>query len=289
LSGDYNEILNIETGVLFDIGFSLQTNSIAQKDALYLADGPWGLDYLNEYAIVDEFKIEVGDRDYKEGVYDIDRNASALGEVKGNINLFRHLLPGDQTLNIIDYGFVNFEIVNNQAVEIVIMQADDRAWENRLRYTIAANSEEKIYTIPFNEFRDVDGVAIEITNIKTIVFSIIGDYTNYIPFNIKVNNLSFKTQTVLAADTFLAGKELKLINYPNPFTENTTIKLPVSSKFIQLKVFDLLGRIVDTKRLNTDNSMYEVLYNTPSFKNGIYKYILKDDNKKLYSGTFIVN
>jgi hypothetical protein len=289
LSGDYNEILNIETGVLFDIGFSLQTNSIAQKDALYLADGPWGLDYLNEYAIVDEFKIEVGERDYKDGVYDIDRNASASGEVKGNVNLFRHLLPGDQTLNVTDYNFVNFEITNNQAVEIVIMQADDRAWENRLRYTIAANSQEKTYTISFNEFKDFDGFATEINNIKTIVFSIIGDYTNYIPFNIKVNNLSFKTQTVLAAETFLARKELKLINYPNPFTENTTIKLPVSSKFVQLKVFDLLGRLVDNKILNTKNFMNEVQYNSPSFKNGIYKYILKDDHKKLYSGTFIVN
>ena len=35
----------------------MQKNSSAQKDALYLADGPWGLDYLDEYATVNLFDI----------------------------------------------------------------------------------------------------------------------------------------------------------------------------------------------------------------------------------------
>jgi hypothetical protein len=289
LTGNYNEVLYIETGVLFDIGFSLQTNATAQKDALYLADGPWGLDYLNEYAIVDEFKIEVGERNYSEDVYEVDRNASASGEVKGNINLFRHLLPGDQTLDVTDYSLMNFSVRNNQSIEIVIMQEDNRMWENRLRYTIPANSDEKAYNIAFTDFKDAEGVLVEITNIKTIVFSVIGDYVNYIPFNITVNDLSFISQSTLATNNITEVKENKLINYPNPFTNSTTIRLATNSEFIQIKVFDILGRLVDHKKLNTANSKNEAKYNVPNLKTGIYKYLLKDDNNSSHSGTFIVN
>jgi hypothetical protein len=289
LTGNYSEVLYIETGVLFDIGFSLQTNATAQKDALYLADGPWGLDYLNEYAIVDEFKIQVGARSYSEDVYEVDRNASASGEVKGNINLFRHLLPGDQTLDVTDYSLMNFSIQNNQSIEIVIMQEDNRIWENRLRYTIPANSDEKAYNIAFTDFKDAEGILVEITNIKTIVFSVIGDYVNYMPFNITVNDVSFISQSSLATNNIAEVKENKLINYPNPFKNSTTIRLASNSEFIQIKVFDILGRLVDHKKLNTANSKNEAKYNVPNFKTGIYKYLLKDDTNNMYSGTFIVN
>jgi hypothetical protein len=289
LTGNYNEVLYIETGVLFDIGFSLQTNATAQKDALYLADGPWGLDYLNEYAIVDEFKIQVRARSYSEDVYEVDRNASASGEVKGNINLFRHLLPGDQTLDVTDYSLMNFSIRNNQSIEIVIMQEDNRIWENRLRYTIPANSDEKAYNIAFTDFKDAEGVLVEITNIKTIVFSVIGDYVNYMPFNITVNDVSFISQSSLATNNIAEVKENKLINYPNPFKNSTTIRLASNSEFIRIKVFDILGRLVDHKKLNTANSKNEAKYNVPNFKTGIYKYLVKDDTNNMYSGTFIVN
>tara|TARA_B110000902_G_scaffold102440_1_gene121130 strand:- start:572 stop:3952 length:3381 start_codon:yes stop_codon:yes gene_type:complete len=289
LTGNYNEVLYIETGVLFDIGFSLQTNATAQKDALYLADGPWGLDYLNDYAIVDEFKIQVGERNYSEDVYEVDRNASATGEVKGNINLFRHLLPGDQTLDVTDYSLMNFSVRNNQSIEIVVMQEDNRMWENRLRYTIPANSDEKAYNIAFTDFKDAEGVLVEITNIKTIVFSVIGDYVNYIPFNITVNDLSLISQSTLGTNNIAQVKENKLINYPNPFTNSTTIRLATNSEFIQIKVFDILGRLVDHKKLNTANSKNEAKYNVPNLKSGIYKYLLKDDNNSSHSGTFIVN
>ena len=289
LTGNYNETLYIDTGVLFDIGFSLQTDNTAQKDALYLADGPWGLDYLEEYATVEEFTIEVGERSYLEDVYEVDRNASASGQVKGNINLFRHLLPGDQTLDVTDYSLMNFSVQSNQSIEIVVMQEDNRIWENRLRYTIPANSDEKAYNIAFTDFKDAEGVLVEITNIKTIVFSVIGDYVNYIPFNITVNDVSFSSQSTLSLNNIVEVKENKLINYPNPFTNSTTIRLATNSEFIQIKVFDILGRLVDHKKLNTANSEDEAQYNAPNLKSGIYKYLLKDDNNNSHSGTFIVN
>ncbi|ARV14408.1 T9SS type A sorting domain-containing protein [Polaribacter sp. SA4-12] len=290
LSGDYYDTLSIETGVLFDIGFSIQVDNSNQKDVLYIAEGPWGLDYLNTYATVNSFDIDTAERRYLDDVYEVDRNAIASGEVKGNINLFRHLLPELKALNVEEYNFINFKIINNEPIEIVIMQDEDRAWENRIRYTVLANSDEKEYNISFNDFTDAAGNSVEISNIKTVVFSIIGDYTNYKPFNINLKQLSFRTNTVLAVDKLNSIGNSKLMNYPNPFTSSTTIQLPTTSEYVQIQVYDLIGRVVDAKRINTkSSSSKKVEYNAPQLKNGVYKYRLIDDKNNQHSGTFIVN
>ena len=75
-------------------------------DGLYLADGPWGTDYLEDYASVTRLNISNEDINDEEGAHEINRNIEVQGEVKGNINVFRHVLPGDQTLNVRDYNFI---------------------------------------------------------------------------------------------------------------------------------------------------------------------------------------
>lgn len=290
LTGNYTEVLSIQTDVLFDIGFSLETASSPQKDALYLADGPWGLDYLNEFATVNNFNVFTSDRTYEDAVYEVDRNIAVTGEVKGNINVFRHLLPGDQTLNVTDYSFINFEIANNEPVEIIIMQEDDRSWENRLRYTIPTNSTKKELSLALANFKDANGESVEITNIKTLVFSIIGDYTNYKPFHISIDNVAFSaSNTVLSTENYNVFGAEKVTNYPNPFSGSTTIVLPNTAEFVQIKVVDLLGRTVDFKTLQTSSANKKVEYKAPNVNPGMYKYILKDDKNTIYKGTFLLN
>ena len=289
LTGKYNEVLYIETGVLFDIGFSLQTSTTSQKDALYLADGPWGIDYLNAYASVDEFKIEVGEINYSEDVHAIDRNASVSGEVKGNINLFRHLLPGDQTLKMTAYNFINFLISNNEPVELIIMQEEDREWENRIRYVIPKNNAAQSFSIPFTDFTDSAGNPVEITNIKTVVFSIIGDYMSNISFEMSVNKLSFSSQDILSVQEANIKKNSRLINYPNPFKDHTIIRLTAPSSHVFIQVFDVLGRTVDFQKISTDTDSKSIYYSIPNCTPGIYKYRLKDASNQIAVGTFLVH
>jgi hypothetical protein len=288
LSGEYSEILTIETGVLFDIGFSLKTNSSEQKDALYLADGPWGVDYLDEFATITKFDVNTASKEYSDDFYEVNRNAEVAGEVKGAVNLFRHILPGDQSLDVTEFESVNFMVKNTEGLEIIIMQNEDREWENRIRYTIPLNLEEKEYTISFADFVDGKGESVEITDIKTIVFSVIGDYANFKSFSFSVNALSFSAKGVLSTEKFVNQENTEILNYPNPFTSSTTIVLPNTSESIQIQVFDLLGRVVDAQRINTSSISNKVSYNAPKLNRGIYKYRLLDDNNKMYSGSFMI-
>lgn len=268
---------------------TIVTSLNAQKNNKNNVHGSWGLDYLKDYVQINNFDIKNSNKKVLKDTYKIDRNATASGEVKGNINLFRHILKGNNTLDVKAYRFLNFEIKNNEPVEIVIMQDDNRKWKNRLRYTIPVNLEKKSFHISFSNFKDIAGNSVTITNIKTIVFSIIGDYKNYKTFNFSVNAVSLCKNIALNTDNFSIVKTTKLINYPNPFRGTTTIKLSSGSEFIQIKVFNLLGKLVDSKKINTDNSMNTVKYNASNLKNGIYKYHLKDDKNKLSLGTFILH
>ena len=290
LSGNYNQILTIETKILFDIGFSLKVKDSMVKDVLYIAEGTWGLDYLDAYATVNDFNIDSAEIKYLDDVYEVDRNAKASGEVKGNINLFRHLLPNDKIVNVEGYNFINFKITNNEPVEIVIMPEKDSSWENRIRYTILPNLEEKEYTIPFNDFLDAQGNSVEINTIKTVVFSIIGDYTNYKPFAININELSFREKETSSTNNFTFSEKRSLINYPNPFTSSTTIQLLINSKNVYIRVYDLMGRLVDVQKIVANSYSKKVRYNAPQLKKGIYKYRLIDDDEDYqYSGTFVVD
>jgi hypothetical protein len=210
------------------------------------------------------------------------------GEVKGNVNLFRHILPGNQSLSVNEFESLSFNALNTEGLEIIIMQDEDRAWGNRLRYTIPANLEEKAYTIPFADFMDANGQSVEISNIKTIVFSVIGDYANFKSFSFSVNTLFFSAKGALLVEQFNNKENQKIINYPNPFSNSTTIVLQDPSQFINIKVFDLLGRTVDTQKIKAINASDKVTYSAPRLNTGIYNYCLMNDHNKMYSGTFII-
>lgn len=286
LSGQLYETITIETGSLFDIGLSLATSENSQKDALYLADGPWGLDYLADYATVDSFSVDNSPINYADDLYEVERQPSVNGLVKGNINLFRHLLPGDQTLSVSGFNSIQFNIVNSEAVEIILMPANLTDWNNRLRYTIPANDTATFYNISFDDFVNASGNSESISNIKTVVFSVIGDYTNYKSYSMAIDSLAFKNNVSLEVNKVEVAERQTLKNYPNPFKTNTSIKLNTFSSYIDIQVVDMLGRMVDMQHIKTSGDM--VAYSAPNVAPGIYKYILKDDLGKFYGGTFVI-
>jgi hypothetical protein len=286
LSGNWEEEIHLTSGVLFDLGLSLRTEKSQQKDALYLADGPWGTDFLDDQATLETFNVTDEATVYTDNTYEIERAPKISGQVKGNINLFRHLLPGDQTLDVTSYQTLEFFSDNNHAVEIILVPENFGDWSTRLRYTIPANNIATFYSIPFSDFKDHEGKSIIFTNIKTIVFSIIHDYKTYLPFNLSLKNVAFNKTVVLAVEENNINPSL-VLNYPNPFTNRTTIQLATDTKSIQIQVIDLLGRVVDHQKIEV-NTQKKAIYNAPKLTSGIYKYLFTDNQKRIFKGTFLI-
>ncbi|WP_237275408.1 DUF4114 domain-containing protein [Tenacibaculum ovolyticum] len=288
LDGTWNETVVIETGQLFDIGLSLSTNTSKQQDALYLADGPWGIDYLEENVSVNSFSIENNDKDNGEDIYQIEREPTVSGEVKGTINLFRHVLGGDQTLDVSDYESIQFKIQNTKQVEVILVQDGITDWDNRLRITIPANDNEKLYTISFNDFLDKNGSPGEITDIKTIVFSLQGDYATYVPFTIAVNDVAFG----LKANQFdedLVEKN-KILAIPNPINSSGNIYFTADqNEEVKLNIYNYLGQLVYKTNYSTEIGSNLIPVSRENLTSGMYICKIISNNKKYDSLKLLIN
>ena len=287
LSGEWSQEIKIETGSLFDIGFTLSNAINEQKDGLYLADGPWGIDYLEDYVDLDFFEVQPMNLEHAKGVFEVERQAELAGNVKGNINLFRHLKSGNQTLDVKDYNAIKFEINNSMPVEVIIMPENAPEWDKRLRFIIPENVDLTTYEIPFNKFKDAEGNSIQVSDIKTIVFSIVGDYTYYQPFSMFVSHVQFKQAEETELEDDLNTGEL-IANYPNPFKTSTMIHLPKPSKNISIIVTDVLGRVVDHQILSNDINQSTFKYEAKQLTNGVYYYSVTDEKTNQWKGSFII-
>jgi hypothetical protein len=70
-------------------------------------------------------------------------------------------------------------------------------------------------------------------------------------------------------------------NYPNPFNPTTTIQFTVNSdRLVTLKVFDVLGREIQTLvNEKLEQGKYEVRWDGKSYSSGIFFYSIKSDEK----------
>ncbi|WP_422107104.1 DUF4114 domain-containing protein [Winogradskyella sp.] len=270
LSGDWNESITIATGSLFDVGFSLQVAGFGQQDALYLADGPWGVDYNAHYAEIHSFNVAIEPISYDDELYEVERQPTVSGMVTGNVNLFRHVLPGDQTLDVTNFEAIQFYMTSDTPIEVVLMPEHLEDWNNRLRYTIPANIETTFYSISFDEFVNANGQSGTIADVKTIVFSVIGDYANSIPFNLGVSEVAFSTNQSLGIHTF-GVEDPTLGAYPNPMRSQTTLTFRMAqNETVQFVVYDQLGKQVYHKSYDAVAGKNSMTFNKGHLSTGLY-------------------
>ncbi|GAA3510238.1 hypothetical protein GCM10022393_24320 [Aquimarina addita] len=289
LSGDYYEEVIIETDHLFDIGFSLVGEYSPRLDALYLADGPWGIDYKEQGAAVSNFEVLEHVQNKTEEQYTIERSVAVSGEITETLNIFRNLLAGDLTLNVSEYDMLQFEMNTDQEVEVIVVTKDLTDWNNRLRHIIPANNENKVYTIALSDFTNGKSMQNTIVDVRSIVFSIQGDYSSPKPFNINISNLAFTNTAALNIDEYEGITESDIIkNYPNPFSTVTTIYLPnTNNTEVQLTVTDMLGRIIRNENKKVDLTTNTIEFSANGLKQGMYKYIINDSNNN-HQGSFMI-
>ncbi|WP_103071575.1 DUF6923 family protein [Aquimarina sediminis] len=310
LSGAYTQKITIDTGYLFDIGFSIAGENSSQLDALYLADGPWGIDYNEQGVVVKNFEVTEHSKTISEDKYIVERNAMVEGNAKETINLFRNILAGELTLDVSEYNAIQFEMFNDKDIEVILVTEDLTDWNDRLRYKIDMSNQKKTYTLSFSDFVDGNGEKVAVKKVRSIVFSILGNYQSFSPFFLKVSDLAFtvasetnteidtESDTDTTPETTSEEEEIaevetneltvyaKLKNYPNPFTTTTTIQVPGVHDRLDMVVIDMLGRVVrqETVVLNNNLITFEAKNLTP----GIYRYSIQGDSKQQYKGSFLI-
>jgi photosystem II stability/assembly factor-like uncharacterized protein len=101
--------------------------------------------------------------------------------------------------------------------------------------------------------------------------------------------------SVITANKQISGEVPKQFylnqNYPNPFNPSTTIDYSISKlSFVQIKIYDILGRVVNTL-INRDLApgKYTVNFTGDKLSSGVYFYSLISDGNRIDTKKFILN
>jgi Domain of unknown function (DUF4114)/Secretion system C-terminal sorting domain len=283
----YEQDLVVDLGNIFDVGFSITGDKSMLNDALYMADGPWGLDYdANEVNNASLVIDNTANTNITSDQYEIERNSSASGDIRGIVNLFRNLLPGDLVFDATDYSSMDFTIQNNLPIEVVLV-TEGIVWENRLRFDIPANASPETINIAFDKFTNPLAQKYNNEKLKGIVFSVKGDNTSFQPFSVNVSKLLLNNKTLGLPN--IQNKLAKgMYNYPNPAKSSTTLVLPIKTESVSVKIIDITGRVVSKQEFKNIGSNNEVAISLNGCNKGVYMFMVTTkENSKFYS-KFIV-
>lgn len=289
LTGSYEQNVQLDLGGLFDIGLSIMGDKSKQLDALYLADGPWGLDYSPTESKITSFNIDnITNNDSTNNEYAIERNTVVKGEIYGTTNIFRNILPGELTFDAGSYSTVGFAIQNSLPVEVVLVTENTTDWNNRLRFQIPANASAADVNVLFESFTNPLGQKYAKEKIKGLVFSIQGNYQAFQTFEISVSKVAFKTVKTLSTPSFENAIATKMYNYPNPCTAATTLVLPTATETANVKIIDLTGRVVNEKNYDAIASNNEIAIGLQSTNKGVYLLMVTTRENEIFQTKLIV-
>jgi len=290
LSGSYEQNVELDLGGLFDIGLSIIGDKSKQIDALYLADGPWGLDYSKTETTVSTFAIDnISNSNLTNDQYAIERNANVSGTIYGTLNVFRNILPGELAFDASSYSALGFAIQNTLPVELVLVTENTTDWNNRLRFQIPANATVAQMNVLFENFTNPLGQKYNNEKIKGLVFSVQGNYQAFQPFAINVSQVTFQTSGTLSAPSFENVIVAKMYNYPNPCTLSTTLVLPRATESASVKIIDMSGRILTAKNYDTISSNNEITIALEHLSKGVYFFIVTNQENEQFQTKFIIN
>lgn len=289
LNGAYEQEVVLDLGGMFDIGCSIMGDTSKQFDALYLADGPWGLDYLNTETSISSFEIEKKSEDaVSEKVYAVERNAIVKGKVYGTVNLFRNILPGELVFDAKMYSALAFQIQNTKAVEVILVTENTTDWNNRLRVQLPVNTLYKSVIIPFENFTNPKGENYNGDKIKGVVFSVQGNYQDFQSFEVGVSQLSFQKDTAVVSAALVNVNVPNVYNYPNPCKESTTLVFPEQLQKATIEVRDVLGRVVKSLDYKENFSTNEVTVSLDNINSGIYFFVVTTAENKQFKTKFLL-
>ena len=286
LGENYITQVTIDTGYLFDIGFRIG-DGINTPDDLFLSDGPWGVDASQEGTDVVTYEISENEETYGDDTYAIERNLSLTATTNSYVAAYRALTARFQAVDVSMFNALQMTAKGTGNLEITFVKESIEIWEDQYKATIALTDNYQDFDISFENFTSPSGTPLLLNDLVTVVFTMVSHDGTMVTKEMDVNDIQFANSEVLSTDENIVVADA-LINYPNPFISQTTIRLPQASATVQITVVDMLGRIVDTQEITTNNGGLTAAYNAPNLQTGIYTYKIIDSASQQHSGKFVI-
>ena len=248
------QILSLPVDQVFDVGFTLANSATGGLDALYLADGPWGVDYERDGAQVTNFATETGLTNPADGVYPLERSAQMTGQVRSYASLFRSLRPGLLPQNLQAYGYLAFQASGTGQYEVIVTKKSIEASGEQFRHFFTLSGEGQDFAVPFGSLTNRLGEragAFTAEDVTSVVFNALGNGRSSQPFDLRVDNLTFQTQAYGNREEQRLSDHVRV--FPNPAHDRFTVSVSqqVPNETVTVSLLDLSGRSLQVVKTGT--------------------------------------
>lgn len=265
--------VQVETGYLFDIGFSMLNDKIGGNDILYFADGPWGVDFDRDGTVNRIFSAKAHDDFYLDADdYAVERGATAQGDVFDYFSVYKLMNVNLAPVDLVDYNQIEFNINASGASQIQIALAKNSVsnWSKQYRTTFTVDGTNQNVAIGFPYFTSVDGGAFDASDVTSITWSVIGNSQQAEEFEIDIEQVKFTKNFVASSNITEISKGMNV--YPNPSSGSASVMLELTdASHANIELFDVLGQRVDVLfNGNLSSGTQVVGIDLSQYQNGIY-------------------
>lgn len=234
LNGNINQTFTLDAPGVFDAGLFIYDADSLESDGLYLADGAWVANYEIENVLNSSLVTFPQDKlPTENNHYWVERAFEASGSTKNYYSVHRPLRLGLKPKDLSAYNYLSFTASGNNTVEIVISRKGIINWNDQARIFLTLTPDVKKYYLDLSLFINNQSQALNKTDINAVTFSVISTNQQYVPFNLKINQLAFSksgncenTQQVVASsfskEKYQASGKLEVTNKNKP---NANIQL----------------------------------------------------------------
>jgi hypothetical protein len=226
LSGALDETVEVYVGSIFDMGFTVRNDKSMDFDALYFADGAWGLEYDKNKTTVEKYQVQAGVPTTGNNIFTVERNPIVKAQTTDYISLFRSLRPAGKAANMSAYTNLSFKGAGAGVAEIVLMKEGVKDWTKQYRAEVSLFDENQQYNLPLSIFSNGTGEALKANDITHVVFTLNNKTKQAKTFEISLENVVFNNNnnrtTTFSSETLTA--------YPNPATAQTTVAFTMPAR-----------------------------------------------------------
>ncbi len=266
LSGQLEQTVSVAVGSLLDLGFSIVTEKSPIADALYFADGAWGLDFEKNVEKISDFKVKTPQTAIADKTFTLERDPSVSATVKGYVSLFRSLKAAGEAANLEAYKNLSFEATGNGIVEVTLVKKSIKEWGKQFRTEFLATSEKRAFNLPLTNFKNEAGETLKADDILDVVFTIKGDGKTE-------KNVELALQSVVFDDKIVKNIVLtqKMMAFPNPATDFVELQFDLGERQdAELSLSNLSGQVQDVRTLTFAKGRNAHRLNIAEMPTGIY-------------------
>lgn len=280
LSGSSEEVLTIETGFLYDIGAAITCPGSAD-DAIFLADGAWGIDTEHAGAEIEAFSVFAQEPLDDEDYYQVERSVSVQANVLDYLNIYRSLDPNLNAIDLTAYNSLAFQASGQGMMELTVVRASVGNWQDQFRTTLELSTEGELVTLFAHDFESSLG-DMSFNDITMLVFTLLGDQEDYKSKSLSISDLRF--QNSIASSLQEAATDLSANVYPNPVIDYARMQFSSVIEAGDLVVRDVNGKMVHR---SSHAAGRKIEFDLGDIPEGIYFYELEGGSGIQASGRLL--